>query len=163
MVVSFQGGFPWRDCADESCGDNYGIAQSRHASPFFVKFVSYRNRYSSADSIAYHRPRVRAIKKHLTKPPRLCYAGNVPKHARHLVSVQTGNVPKPTPFMTKNPTILDVARAAGVSKSTVSRVLQGSDASVSDAARRQVQAASKRSATRTTRSPAACAPTAPIR
>lgn len=40
--------------------------------------------------------------------------------------------------MSKRPTIHDVARVAGVSKSTVSRVLQGADASVADATRRQV-------------------------
>lgn len=37
--------------------------------------------------------------------------------------------------MPKSPTILDVARSAGVSKSTVSRVLQGDDASVARATR----------------------------
>ncbi len=41
----------------------------------------------------------------------------------------------------RNPTILDVARQAGVSKSTVSRVLQGADTSVSEAARQQVLSA----------------------
>ena len=40
--------------------------------------------------------------------------------------------------MPKNPTILDVARTAGVSKSTVSRVLQGEDASVAATTRNQV-------------------------
>ena len=43
--------------------------------------------------------------------------------------------------MQKNPTILDVARTAGVSKSTVSRVLQGTDTSVSERTRQQVMAA----------------------
>ena len=43
--------------------------------------------------------------------------------------------------MQKNPTILDVARVAGVSKSTVSRVLQGGDVSVADGTRQQVQLA----------------------
>lgn len=43
--------------------------------------------------------------------------------------------------MDRKPTILDVARVAGVSKSTVSRVLQGSNAAVADATRRQVEAA----------------------
>ncbi len=40
--------------------------------------------------------------------------------------------------MPKSPTILDVARTAGVSKSTVSRVLQGDDASVAKGTRDQV-------------------------
>ncbi len=43
--------------------------------------------------------------------------------------------------MTRKPTILDVAQVAGVSKSTVSRVLQGDSEPVADATRRQVEAA----------------------
>ena len=43
--------------------------------------------------------------------------------------------------MAKKPTIVDVARVSGVSKSTVSRVLQGEDAVVADETRRQVEAA----------------------
>jgi DNA-binding LacI/PurR family transcriptional regulator len=42
------------------------------------------------------------------------------------------------------PTIIDVARAAGVSKSTVSRVLQGEDSYVKDETREQVQKAIRR-------------------
>jgi DNA-binding LacI/PurR family transcriptional regulator len=46
--------------------------------------------------------------------------------------------------MPKSPTILDVARTAGVSKSTVSRVLQGDDASVAATTRNQVLDAMQR-------------------
>lgn len=43
--------------------------------------------------------------------------------------------------MARKPTILDVAQVAGVSKSTVSRVLQGESEPVADETRRQVEAA----------------------